>query len=157
MAEREASTLNVNTMKDKEPAPQKRGSSPRKPKSDKSSKAPKATVSKGQYLTTQVEQLTQLFQQLSMTGRRDVLQYAEAQLAKEQEERAALEREMEHNEWLRNFDAKMKADGVEYCFVDDAEDGLTSEQRWDEVANILATIALRVMNENQKTKESTKD
>lgn len=125
----------------------------RKPAS-KPRDATKGKKSTSDYLTVQLEQLAAIFQILPPSSRRELMGFAEALVAKEEEKKAERERQLAEDAWLREFDAKMKAAGCEYEFVDDFEDGLTPEQRWDMVAEILATIALRVVRKEQEEKRA---
>ncbi len=52
--------------------------------------------------------------------------------------------------WTQEKCAAEDEPNVTVTFVDSEEDGLTAEQRWHAIAEILATIALRAMKKKNK-------
>lgn len=96
------------------------------------------------------DRLLEIFDNLSVESQNEVLEYVVHAAARERAEKS---NQLRRKNEPRVIEEWTDEEGNIFQYVE-ADDGLTPEQRMDAIAEILATIALRVMRAEQQNKAS---
>lgn len=98
----------------------------------------------------QRDRLLEIFDNLSIESQNEVVEFAWHAAARERAEKSNQNRPKNEPRIIEEW---VDENGVTHCFVE-ADDGLTPQQRIDAIAEILATIALRVMRAEDETEKA---